>query len=165
MSKQTPILINCRDRVTPLRELVDWLERAGHERIALIDNGSTWEPMLDYLKASPHSVLFESNHGARAPWKMGILPTEPWVYTDCDIIPIPDCPLHLVDKLQEVLDRWPTCPKAGPGLYLDDVPEDTITPAIMGLLLLACEDTEDWLHQAERALEKALASVDAGGSA
>ena len=33
-----PIIINCRDRVTPLRKLVEWLERANHQTIVLLDN-------------------------------------------------------------------------------------------------------------------------------
>jgi len=110
--------------VTPLRDLVDWLEEAGHERIVLIDNDSTWEPMRDYLHASPHQVLLEQNHGARAPWVMGIIPQERWVYTDCDVVPIEECPFDLVDRLDLALDRYPRYPKAGPGLYLDDVPAD-----------------------------------------
>ncbi|MEZ5216955.1 MAG: hypothetical protein R2715_10310 [Ilumatobacteraceae bacterium] len=46
-----------RDRVTPLVQLVDWLERAGVEDIWLIDNASTFEPLLDYLRSTPHHVV------------------------------------------------------------------------------------------------------------
>ena len=52
-----PILINVRDRVTPLRKLVSWLELAGHERITLLDNDSTYPELLTYLDASPHEVI------------------------------------------------------------------------------------------------------------
>ena len=52
-----PIFINCRDRVTPLRDLVAWLERAGHQRIILVDNDSTYEPLLEFYEQSPHEVV------------------------------------------------------------------------------------------------------------
>ena len=52
-----PIVICSRDRVWCLRRLVDWLERAGHERIVIVDNASTYEPLLDYLDGSPHQVV------------------------------------------------------------------------------------------------------------
>lgn len=44
------MFVLCRDRVEPLRELVDWLELAGLERIVLIDNDSAYEPLLAYLE-------------------------------------------------------------------------------------------------------------------
>ena len=46
------------------------------------------------------------------------------MYTDPDIVPIEECPLDLVSHLKEWLDRRPDFPKAGPGLYLKDLPED-----------------------------------------
>ena len=104
---------------------MQWLEAAGHERIVLIDNDSTWEPMRVYLLRSPHKVHLESqNWLSRAPWDMGIVPDEWWAYTDSDLVPLPECPYDLVDRCIELLHRYPGVPKAGPGLYLGDVPED-----------------------------------------
>ncbi len=57
MTAQYPIIINVRDRLEALRDLVDWLERAGQEDIWLCDNASTYEPMVDYLASSPHNVV------------------------------------------------------------------------------------------------------------
>ena len=120
--KQTPVFINVRDRVTDLRALVEWLERAGHERIHLIDNASTWPPLLDYLSRSPHAVIeLDRNLGSRALWHAGLVPDEPYVLTDPDIVPTEDCPLDLVEHLQGLLVRYPQFSKAGVGLYLDDV--------------------------------------------
>lgn len=119
-----PILINVRDRVTSLRALVKWLEAAGHERLVLIDNASTYEPLLDYLDESPHEVIrLGVNHGSRALWIAGLVPSEPFVYTDPDVIPTADCPADAVDHLADLLNRYPSFQKAGLGLYLEDVPE------------------------------------------
>jgi hypothetical protein len=118
-----PIFINCRDRVTDLRRLVDFLEQAGHARITLLDNTSTYPPLLDYLAASPHTVVRLPNLGSRSLWRAGLVPSEQFVFTDPDLVPIDECPHDLVDVLREALAASPYT-KAGVGLYLDDTPAD-----------------------------------------
>jgi hypothetical protein len=119
----TPIFVTCRDRVRYLRELVEWLEAAGHERIVLLDNDSSYEPLVDYLDASRHEVVrLGRNYGARALWDAGLAPSEPFVLTDPDLLPIAECPSDAIEHLAELLERHPKYPKAGLGLYLDDVP-------------------------------------------
>jgi hypothetical protein len=44
----TPIFVNCRDRLESLLALLDFLERAGQEQIYLLDNDSTYPPLLEY---------------------------------------------------------------------------------------------------------------------
>lgn len=121
-----PIFINCRDRCTDLARLVEWLERAGHERITLIDNDSTYEPMVEYLERSPHHVeRLRSNAGSRALWLAGLVPqTEFFVYSDPDILPIAECPMDAVQQMRELLESmsYQSFTKAGLGLYLDDLP-------------------------------------------
>lgn len=118
-----PIIVNCRDRVTPVRKLVDWLERAGHEHIVLLDNASTYEPLLGYLDRSPHTVVrFDVNYGSRALWhyKTVSFTTGWFVYTDSDVLPINACPFDAVDRLLEAAEAWQR-PKAALGLYTDDL--------------------------------------------
>ncbi|HVS43718.1 MAG TPA: glycosyltransferase family 2 protein, partial [Candidatus Dormibacteraeota bacterium] len=67
-----PVFITCRDRVTALRALVRWLEGAGCTRIHLVDNQSTYPPLLDYYAATPHTVIrLRDNLGHRAAWESG----------------------------------------------------------------------------------------------
>src|SRR5215469_14467601 len=121
------IFVNCRDRVRDLRNLVAWLERAGHERIILLDNASSYMPLLEYLNRTPHEVRWLGNNlGSKALWIAGLVPTEPFVYTDPDVIPTEECPLDAVEYLGEVLRRHPQHPKAALGLHLDDVPPDMV---------------------------------------
>lgn len=118
-----PILINCRDRVADLKNLVDWLKRAGHQRIILLDNCSSYMPLLDYYQTCGCEVRWLGNNlGSRAPWIAGIVPNEPWVYTDPDIMPIERCPVDAVSYFGELLERHPTVAKVGFGLYMDDLP-------------------------------------------
>jgi hypothetical protein len=123
-----PIIINCRDRVTDLSALVDWLELAGHQRIVLLDNDSTWEPLLDYYARTPHEVVrIGANLGHLALWESGRVPDEWFVYTDPDIIPAETCPPDLVMHLYAAMLGWTGRVKAGPGLKIDDIPAHNLT--------------------------------------
>ena len=121
-----PVFVNVRDRWLDLRALVEWLEKAGHTRIVLLDNETGYEPCLDYLATCPHEVVrLRRNLGSRALWRSGLAPTRtPFVYSDPDVVPVEDCPLDALGYLNELLERYPEAPKAALGLHLDDVPAD-----------------------------------------
>ena len=106
-----------------------WLEDAGHERIVLLDNASTFEPLRDYYSHTPHEVVpLGANLGSRAIWAADLVPDEWFVYTDPDCIPADDCPTDAVAHLRDLLDRFPDFPKAALGLFVDDLP-----PALEGV--------------------------------
>lgn len=122
----TPIFINCRDRLTCLSELVDWFEKAGCEDIFLIDNDSTYPPLLEYYKQTPHKVFYlQNNLGHTALWDADLLHQFEgfYVYTDPDVIPTEDCPTDVLQVLAEILKKYPTLSKAGLGLKIDDLPD------------------------------------------
>ena len=123
-----PILINCRDRVSSLLELIGWLEAAGHQEIYLLDNDSIYEPLLDYYRSTPHTVLrLGANYGRLAPWVApGVIDRtsgRSFVFTDPDIVPVAECPLDAVAHFAELLERFPAIAKAGFGLRIDDLPD------------------------------------------
>ena len=123
----TPVIIIVRDRLKPLALLVDWLERAGAQRLVLLDNDSTYPPLIDYLAASPHDVrLLGRNLGHRSPWLSGVAQELGWsrhyLVTDPDVIPVEECPSDAIDHLHEVLNRHRWLTKVGLGLRIDDVP-------------------------------------------
>lgn len=127
-----PIFINCHNRLHSLQRLVDWLLGAGYRRIYLLDNVSTYPPLLAYYETicqDPRVTLVKlpRNFGYRALWHSGILHQldirTPYVYTDPDVLPVEDCPKGLVARLYQVLRRYPFIDKVGPGLMVDDVPE------------------------------------------
>lgn len=127
MTEQYPVFIPVRDRVTPLRRLVDWLERAGQEQIWLIDNASTYEPLLDELARSPHHVVrLEHNLGHRSPWLSGTVQRHAhrrwFVVSDPDVVPDEGCPLDALDHLRAAIERHHGYHKAGLGLRIDDLP-------------------------------------------
>ncbi len=62
--EQFPVIITVRDRVTSLRQLVEWLEAAGQRELYLLDNASTYPPLLEWLSQSRHTVVrSERNSG------------------------------------------------------------------------------------------------------
>ena len=123
-----PIIINCRDRVTPLRLLLDWLVRAGQEQVYLVDNASTYPPLLALYETTHHPVIrLGENVGHLAPWRAGIVNRVagdgPYVVSDPDVVPVEECPLDAVGRFLDVLQRYPERVKVGFGLKLDDVPD------------------------------------------
>jgi hypothetical protein len=124
---QLPVVVICRDLVSDLMVLVAWLENTGHEKIILLDNASTYPPLLDYLRASSHDVVrLKENLGQRSPWLSGLVdrlsPNIPFVVTDPDVVPDPEAPVDSFEHLQERLLRHGAFDKAGFGLHVDDLP-------------------------------------------
>ena len=125
---QYPIFIICRDRVSDLALLVSWLEKVGQEKIYFIDNASTYEPLLDYYKNTPHNVIHMGwNSGHTGIWNSGTLgeilgPDQHFVVTDPDIVPTEECPDNALDYFRELLNENSGITKAGFGLRIDDLP-------------------------------------------
>ena len=124
----TPVFIPVRDRLTPLLALLDWLERRGRVEIWLIDNASTYPPLMEFLDATEHRVVrLERNLGHRSPFLSGAVQREAhgrhFVISDPDVVPDDDCPLDAIDHFRDLLDRHPEIDKVGFGLRIDDLPD------------------------------------------
>ncbi len=64
-----PVFIVTRDRVAALSRLVTWLENEGMTNLVILDNDSTYPPLLEYLDSTPHTVFrLGRNIGHTAPW-------------------------------------------------------------------------------------------------
>jgi hypothetical protein len=124
----TPVFIPVRDRLTPLRALLAWLERCGGFDIWLIDNASTYPPLVEFLDSTEHRVVrLERNLGHRSPFLSGVVQREAhgryFVISDPDVVPDDDCPLDAIEHFRELLDRYPEIDKVGFGLRIDDLPD------------------------------------------
>ena len=127
--RDVPIFINSRDRLNCLRQLLSWLLRAGYRNIHILDNASTYAPLLDYYKSIAKiqgiHVVYLPNLGYQALWQSGVLDQlsieTVYVYTDSDVVPRTECPLDIVRRLFLLLRRYPFADKAGPGIIFDDV--------------------------------------------
>jgi hypothetical protein len=128
--KAIPIFINARDRFVPLRRLVTWLLQAGYERIYVLDNASSYRPLLDFyacMRDRVHVVPLQANVGPTALWKANILDrlniTGPFVCTDPDVVPVEGCPADALAFFWKVLQDYPDQTKVGFGLRIDDLPD------------------------------------------
>lgn len=127
----TPIIINSRDRVTCLRTLLTWFRDAGYRNIAVLDNASTYPPLVDYLSNLPQETVrvlrLPENMGHKALWVSGLCHTllgQTWfVYTDPDVLPVDDCPKDIVWRLHSLLKTHCSFTKAGLGLKINDIPD------------------------------------------
>lgn len=124
-----PVFINCRDRVSSLSQLITWLEKADcSSDIFLLDNASTYPPLLEYYKKTPHTVVqLNANIGHTSLWSEGILkrycqPLGYYIYTDPDIVPIEECPYDVLDFFADILNQYVGAIKVGFGLKIDDLP-------------------------------------------
>lgn len=125
-----PIFINARDRLGMLQRLVNWVVNAGYRRIYILDNDSTYPPLLSYyqtLERVPaiQVVRLGRNIGHTALWNSGILEIlkidTPYVYSDPDVVPVEECPVDVLEYMLAVLRKYPFLRKVGLGLKTDDI--------------------------------------------
>lgn len=125
--KRIPIIINNFNRLTFLQMLVEALEKRGYRNIYIIDNNSTYPPLLEYYDKSPHTVFrLKENVGYLSLWKTDIYKRfrNRWfVYTDPDILPGDTCPEDFLDYFLSVMKRYPRASKVGFALRIDDLPD------------------------------------------
>lgn len=124
--KRIPIIINNRNRLTSLKKLIESLENRGYYNIYIIDNASSYSPLLDYYKTIPYKVFLESkNWGYLSIWKSGIYKQfykDFYVYTDSDVVPIEECPDNFMDVFWKALIENKDVQKVGFSLKIDDLP-------------------------------------------
>lgn len=124
-----PVFIICRNLVSPLKELVSWLELVGLDQIHIIDNDSKYPPMVEYLKDTPHTVHYlRRNVGHLSPWKNGLVKKvcgsdSRYIVTDGDVVPT-ECPLDTPKMLDELLSKYEAgILKVGLGLNIYNLPD------------------------------------------
>lgn len=128
-----PIVINARDRQSCLQALLQRLEEDNlMAQVTVLDTGSTYPPMVEYLKKLRCRVIHFAPVGypSRAIWELGQSAQwqeccgsgEGWfVYTDCDVVP--ECPAGWLEAFFETLKCHTEYPKLGFGLRIDDLPD------------------------------------------
>jgi glycosyltransferase involved in cell wall biosynthesis len=124
--QRIPIVINSYNRLSCLEALVGRLESLGMKSIVILDNNSTYPPLLDYYARCPHRVIrLGKNLGYLALWESGVFEEFRngfYVYTDCDVVPEDSCPRDFMVKFRDLLRKHPSVDKVGFGLRIDDLP-------------------------------------------
>lgn len=122
-----PIIINNYNRLEYLLILIKCLEKRGYKNIHIIDNNSTYPPLLDYYEKTPYDVIrLKKNVGYDAIWKTEVynrFKKSYYVYTDADLEIDEACPDNFMDFFVSVLKSHPFCQKVGFSLRIDDLPD------------------------------------------
>jgi hypothetical protein len=128
--KSIPIFINARDLFAPLRRLVFWLLTAGYTSITILDNDSSYPPLLEFyhtMRTHLRVIRLGINVGHTAIWDMKILQqldiVSAFVLTDADVVPVEECPSNVLEFFWAVLQAYPLKTKVGFGLRIDDLPD------------------------------------------
>lgn len=124
--KNLPVIINNFNRLTTTKELVDYLYSVGLKKIIILDNQSTYKPLLDYYKVTKAEVIrLDANLGHLSLWKSGLYDKYKWnffVYTDSDILPVEECPDNFMEKFYAILLKNTRIKKVGFSIKIDDLP-------------------------------------------
>lgn len=124
---EIPIIINNRNRLTFLKQLINSLETKGYKNIHIIDNNSNYLPLLDFYKSCPYNIFkLNKNIGFLALWKTNIYKKfikDYYIYTDPDIVPIDDCPSNFIEIFHNKMKEDKSIMKIGLGIKIDDLPD------------------------------------------
>lgn len=122
-----PVIINNRNRFTYLKALIDQLETIGFKHIVVLDNDSTYPPLLAYYSSLRHKVIYlKKNAGPRALWETKQLAhytKQYYIYTDPDVLPEKSFSLQSLQLMLKDLSDQLWIDKIGLGLRIDDLPD------------------------------------------
>jgi glycosyltransferase involved in cell wall biosynthesis len=125
--KEIPIVINNFNRLDCLKELLSSLESRGYQNLIILDNASSYPPLLEFYASCPYRLIkLKKNVGHLAIWE-----TEEgkeflgdyYVYTDPDVVPVESCPDNFLEYFAGILKLYPEVDKVGFSLKIDDLPE------------------------------------------
>lgn len=125
-----PVIIINYNRLKDLKKLVSFLLERKHQNIVIVDNNSSYPPLLEYYKQVEDRVAIEfmdQNYGYLVFWKNKYLYNKYasgyYIITDSDIIPNKSLPLDYVNNLMKILDAHKNISKVGFALRIDDIPD------------------------------------------
>jgi len=122
----TPVYVNTFNRLTTTRKLCEQIAAMDNAVPIIIDNDSTWDPLLGWYQHCPFEVVrLTENMGHHAPWKCGATARPNggfYCVTDCDL-DLEGVPADLMDVLKLPLE-WQRMPvvKSGVALQINDLP-------------------------------------------
>jgi hypothetical protein len=111
-----------------IKSIVSYFQKAGFDNVTIIDNNSTYQPLLDYLITAPyrvcymhknygHMVLFESSEFRET------IDSKYFILTDPDVLPVEETANDFAYVFMEILLRHQRTNKVGFSLKIDDLPD------------------------------------------
>jgi hypothetical protein len=103
-----------------LDQCIASLQKHGLDDITVIDNTGN----ADAIWLGVKSVLADNSYRHLAPWGLELVPKDrPYIVTDDDCAITDDCPDDFIEKMLEVLKRWPELGKVGLGINTANFPD------------------------------------------
>ena len=125
--QKIPVILNSRNRVSCLRLMVDWLRKEPMAEVIILDNQSTYQPLLDYYKTLDcRVVMLDKNYGHTALYSWNghhDLKSQYFVYSDPDLLPKEDCPSNVIPYLLALKKEHFFFNKIGMMLETTDIPD------------------------------------------
>lgn len=128
--KTIPIIIISFNQLFYLKQLVERLGKWGYKNIIIIDNNSTYRPLINYLEEIKDNIIIhrmKHNFGHKVFWEQKELfklySKSYYVVTDPDILPDDDCPDDFLEYFKKILDSNSQVTKVGFSLKIKDIPE------------------------------------------
>lgn len=120
------VVINNRNRLTTTKNMVEKLLKLNpEEQIIIIDNESTYQPLLDWYKSVENSVdiRYHGNHGHLAVWSIELIKElgDYFVYTDSDIELNENFPENWKEIMLNYWHKYQR--KVALALHTDDLPD------------------------------------------
>ncbi|WP_296320439.1 glycosyltransferase family 2 protein [Winogradskyella sp.] len=127
--KTIPIIIINFNQLFYLKLLIDALLKRGYSNVVIIDNNSTYKPLLDYYNDLPEGIKIhrlKTNKGHLSFWHEDQLVEKYakgyYVVTDPDVVPVKDCSEDFLETFRKLLDKAYDRTKVGFSLKIDDIP-------------------------------------------
>ena len=127
--KSIPIIIISYNQLKYLEQLVNFLLDKKYTNIVILDNNSTYPPLLTYFKEIETKVVVyrsTKNEGHLSFWENEELYKKYtkgyYVITDADIVPNKECPEDFLQTFRQLLDKCYDRTKVGFSLKIDDIP-------------------------------------------
>jgi len=126
-----PVLINSFNRVELLKEQIDWLLSLDDKvSIIIVDNDSTYPPLLDFYQKIDHPLIQVVMLGFNS-WRKGVeyigckklKQFSRYIITDPDLLPYPTTPKDIVGHISKLLDKYPEYNHVGASLEIEDIPD------------------------------------------
>lgn len=129
-----PIIIINFNQLFYLKKLVDFLIGRGFKNVIIIDNHSSYSPLLKYYEDIKNKVVIEymnENYGHAVFFRNSRLQKKYgrgfYVLTDADIVPNENLPLDfLPSMLKHLIKHWKEITKVGFALRIDDIPSSNM---------------------------------------
>lgn len=125
--KSIPIIIVNFNRFEYLKTMIKSLEKKGYTNIIILDNASTYPPLMAYYDDCPYEIIrLKENFGHKALFYSGEIYRfnhTYFVYSDPDLELLDECPDDFLLQMLRQLKKYPKIDKVALSLKIDDLPD------------------------------------------